>query len=155
MIGKWYLNYVSQSKFTPRLVRSNRGSENLIIAGLQRYYLRSTNFANSSLKVGSSTANQRIESWWSVMRRSRLNWWIKFFKDPRDQGHFDATNAYHVHALRFSFIRVGWNSRAMEKPPYTRGSKLQMSCRPPRSSVPFDTHSKCTKLWFWCQWTWR
>ena len=38
------------------------------------------------------------------MRRSRLNWWINFFKDLRDQGHFDASIAYHVDALRFSFM---------------------------------------------------
>ena len=38
------------------------------------------------------------------MRRSRLNWWIIFFKDFRDQGHFDASIAYYVDALRFSFM---------------------------------------------------
>ena len=104
MIGTLYLNYVSQSKITPRLVRSDRGSENVINARLQRYFLRSTDFANSSFRIGSSTANQRIPSWWSIMRRSRLNWWINFFKDLRDQGHFDASIAYHVDALRFSFM---------------------------------------------------
>ena len=104
MIGTLYLNYVSQSKIAPRIVRSDRGSENVIIAGLQRYFLRSTNFANSSFKFDSSAANQRIESWWSIMRRSRLNWWINFFKDLRHQGDFDATIAYHVDALRFSFM---------------------------------------------------
>ena len=104
MIGTLYLNYVSQSKITPRLVRSDRGSENVAIAGLQRYFLRSNDFANSSFRFGSSTANQRIESWWSIMRRSRLNWWINFFKDLRDQSHFDASIAYHVDALRFSFM---------------------------------------------------
>ena len=104
MIGTWYLNYVSQSKVTPRLVRSDRGSENVVIVVLQRLFLRSTNFANSSFRFGSSTVNQRIESWWSIMRRSRLNWWINFFKDLRDQGHFDASIAYRVDALRLSFM---------------------------------------------------
>ena len=104
MIGTLYLTYVSQSKITPRLVRSTKASENIIIAGLQRSFLRSTNFANSSFRFGSSTANQRIESWWSIMRISRLNWWINFFKDLRDQGHFDASIACHVDVLRFSFL---------------------------------------------------
>ena len=57
IIGTLYLNYVSQSKITPRLVRSDSGSENVVIAGLQRFFLRSTDFANSSFRFGSSTAN--------------------------------------------------------------------------------------------------
>ena len=79
MIGTLDLNYVSQSKITRRSLRSDRGSENVVIAGLQRYFLRSADFANS-FRFGSSTANQRIESWWSIMRRSRLDWWINFSK---------------------------------------------------------------------------
>ena len=35
---------------------------------------------------------------------SRLNWWINFFKDLCDQGHFDVSIAYHADALRFSFM---------------------------------------------------
>ena len=57
LVGTLYQNSVSQSKITPRLVRSDRGSENVVIAGLQRYFLRSTNFGNSSFIFGSSTAN--------------------------------------------------------------------------------------------------
>ena len=53
MIGKLYLNYASQSKITPRLVRSDRGSENVVIAGFQRYFLRSTDLDNSSFRFGS------------------------------------------------------------------------------------------------------
>ena len=34
MIGTLYLIYVSQSKITPRLVRSDRGSEYVVIAGI-------------------------------------------------------------------------------------------------------------------------
>ena len=39
MIGTLYLNYFSQSEITPGLVRSDRGSENVVIAGLQRYFI--------------------------------------------------------------------------------------------------------------------
>ena len=93
MIKTLYFNYVSQSKITPKLVGSNNGSENVAIAGLQRYILRSTNFSNSSFRFGSSAANQRFVSWSSIIRRLRLNSWINFFKDLRDQSHFDASIA--------------------------------------------------------------
>ena len=80
MIETLFLNYVSQSNITLRLVRSNKESENVVIAGLQRYMLRSTSFLNSSFRFGSSAANQRVESWWSIIWRLRLNWWINISK---------------------------------------------------------------------------
>ena len=67
MIETLFLNYASQSNITLRLVRSNKESENVVIAGLQRYMLRSTSFLNSSFRFGSSAANQRVESWWSII----------------------------------------------------------------------------------------
>ena len=100
MIGTLHLNYISQSKITPRLVKSDWESEKVLITELLRHFLKSNDFRNSSFRFGSSTAKQRIESWWSIIRRSRLN----FFKDLRDQSHFDASIAYQVDALRFSFM---------------------------------------------------
>ena len=35
-----------------------------------------------------------------------IDWWIIFFKDLRDQGHFDASISYYVEALRFSFMSL-------------------------------------------------
>ena len=97
IIGSLYLNYVIQSKVTPKIIRADRGSENTVVAGLQRYFLRSTDSGNSCFMFGSSSANQRIEAWWSIMRRSRMNWWMNV-------GHFDWSIGYHVDALRFCFM---------------------------------------------------
>ena len=33
-----------------------------------------------------------------------IDWRITFFKDFRDQGHFDASISYYVEASRFSFM---------------------------------------------------
>jgi hypothetical protein len=35
---------------------------------------------------GRSTANQIIEAWWGLLRKSCTDWWIKYFKDLRDTG---------------------------------------------------------------------
>ena len=99
-----YFNYVSQSKIIAKLVRSNRGRENEVIAGLQSYFLRSTSFPNSSFRFGSSVENHGTESFWPIMQRSRLNLWINFLKDLYHQGHFTASIACHADALRFSFM---------------------------------------------------
>ena len=59
------------------------------------------------------------------MRRSRMNWWMDFFKDLRDERHFDWSIGYHVDALRFCFMaliqweldetRALWNSHRIRE----------------------------------------
>ena len=116
IIGSLYLNYVIQSNVTPKIIRPDRVSENTVVAGLQRYFLRSTDSENSCFM---------FEAWWSIMRRSRMNWWVNFFKYLRDEGHFDWNIGYHVDALRFCFMgliqseldetRTLWNSQRIRK----------------------------------------
>lgn len=35
---------------------------------------------------GASTANQRIESWWGVMRKEGIEYWIQLLGELKDQG---------------------------------------------------------------------
>ena len=51
-----------------------------------------------------STANQRIESYWSQFRRNRGNWWINFFKDMTDMGLLDTSLEHHLSCIRFAFM---------------------------------------------------
>ena len=74
-----------------QILRADRGSENVLIRGLQRFLRREHGDAFSgvrSFRYASSTANQRIEAWLSILRRSRTNWWINYFKDMIDEGIF-------------------------------------------------------------------
>ncbi|KAL4008606.1 hypothetical protein ACER0C_002458 [Sarotherodon galilaeus] len=38
---------------------------------------------------GTSTTNQRIESWWSLFRKQRTQFWIKLFSDLRERHLFN------------------------------------------------------------------
>ena len=90
------------------IVRSDRGSENVILAGIQQYFRHNDadQFAGrNSFRYGTSTANQRIEAWWSQFRRHRANWWINFFKDMTALGIFDASNEIHLQCIRFYFYQ--------------------------------------------------
>ena len=67
----------------------------------------------NSFRFGSSTANQRIESWWSQFRKTKSTWWktkstwwINYFKDMIAQNIFDPSIVYHVDCLRFCFITL-------------------------------------------------
>lgn len=39
---------------------------------------------------------QRIECWWSMMRRHQMEWWINFFKDLEVFGAFQRGNLHHM-----------------------------------------------------------
>ena len=41
-----------------------------------------------SFMYGRSTANQRIESWWGVLRRECMQFWMDCFEELKDRGFF-------------------------------------------------------------------
>ena len=94
---------------TPQIIRSDRGTENVVTGGLQRYFRRNFEDSFSGEKIfryGTSTANHRIKARWSIFRRSRSNWWINYCKDLVEEGTFDPSIPYHLEAVRFSFMGI-------------------------------------------------
>ena len=105
----YYANYIEQLEGVPHKIRADRGVENAYVAGIQRFPRRSHNDESagySSFIFGKSTSNQRIEAWWSLLRRNRLNWWMNYFKDLHDQGLYDDSNPTHVQCLKFCFYSI-------------------------------------------------
>eukprot|EP00794_Sanderia_malayensis_P000953 gene953-269_t len=98
------------------------------MAGIQ-CFLRADDddqFAGAKAHVyGSSTSSQRIECWWSSLMRTRLSWWINFFKDLKDQGSLLQNNILHEEALWFcfadiiqtelDFVRLNWNTHYIRR----------------------------------------
>ena len=127
------------------IVRSDRGTENVVFAGIQQYFRHNDTdqFAGrNSFRYGTSTANQRIEAWWSQLRRHRANGLINFFKDMAALGIFDASNENHLQCIRFCFLPilqrelndtvVLWNNH------YIRATK-NGECIPGRPAVLYYT----------------
>ena len=90
---------------TPQIIQSDRGSENTVIGALLEEILRIV-FLVKSFRYGTSTANQRIETWWNIFRRSRSNLWINYFKDLVEESTFDPSILYHLETVRFSFMGI-------------------------------------------------
>ena len=88
IVAGFYLNALRSCNGIPMIVRSDDGTENSIIEPIQMS-LRSQHddeySGEESFKVGRSTANQRIEAFWSQLIKDRVGWWRKFFKDLSDQ----------------------------------------------------------------------
>ena len=94
--ANYYVETVNKLKLIPTLLRTNLGTENGIIAALQ---CTLWNDINAHL-YGSSINNQRIEAWWSILRRTCTNVWINFFKDLIDRDLFDTSNNIHCECIK-------------------------------------------------------
>lgn len=66
IIGGYFLEAVKLYGCCPRFVRADYGTENGHIRNFQTFFLRHLPDSNNSYIDGSSTANQRIESWWVI-----------------------------------------------------------------------------------------
>ncbi|TWW82012.1 hypothetical protein D4764_01G0018270 [Takifugu flavidus] len=67
-----------------------------------RHHHRDYYSGASSHMYGSSTNNQRIESWWSIFRKGRSQFWMELFADLRDAGYFNGSHE-HQCLLRYCF----------------------------------------------------
>lgn len=105
-IAHYFINAVTDLDKLPKLVRSDRGTENVNVCHIQSYMRRLDNGpfgGENSFRYGKSVSNQRIEQWWSYLKRNTTQSWINFFKDLRYQGAYDDSQSIHVETLKFCF----------------------------------------------------
>ena len=128
VIGRLFLNCVIENSGCPARVRSDCGSENVLVASIQSYLRRSHTdifSGTSSFIYGTSHGNQRIEGWWSFYRRNRSSFIINFFKDMVSSGAYNAANTLQVSCVRYCFgnllqndldeVVEHWNSHFIRK----------------------------------------
>lgn len=127
---RYYYQCVEELGGCPRQLRTDPGTENGVMAGVQ-CYLRANgtdNLAGENAHCyGASTANERIECWWSHLRCSRTSWWINFFKELRDDGVLICGRILHDECLWFcfcdiqqdlDFARMHWNTHRILLPTF-------------------------------------
>ena len=108
-VAKYFLDTIRQIKGAPSIVRADYGTENVKVAGIQRFLRRdgTDSFAGiNSFMYGKSVSNQRIEAWWGQLRKSSTDWWINYFKDLRDRGLYSDSDILHVECLKFCYMPV-------------------------------------------------
>ena len=64
--------------------------------------------------------NQRIEAWWSFLRKNWSNWWINFFKDLIERENLNITDPIQRECIWFCFsnliqssldeVKESWNT---------------------------------------------
>lgn len=91
IIGGYYVEAVEKYGGCPRVVRADLGTENVRIKEYQ-YFFRHADPNNNAERPyigGTSTHNQRIESWWCFLRRQCAEFWMEVFKGLQHAGDFN------------------------------------------------------------------
>ena len=124
IIANFFLDTVTELGGGPLKVRTDRGTENGVMAAMQ-CTIRNCVDAH---KYGTSPANQRIEGWWSFLRRNRSGWWMDFFKNLIEQEIFSPGNELQQECLWACFaqliqndlnlVKNNWNTHSIRKSRY-------------------------------------
>lgn len=114
VIGGYFVETVEHEGGFPRLIRTDMGTENIVVRDIQLYLRRNgqdDRAGPQSFITGASTANQRIESWWGHLRKEGIEHWIQFFADLKDEGHFsgDFLDKALIQFCFMSFIQEDLN----------------------------------------------
>lgn len=108
LICSYFLTSIHKIGMLPRVVRLDRGTENVNIAKAQTA-LRSQHgdsLASTAVMYGASTHNQRIERFWLYLRQTLLQDYMTLFRGYLDSGIVDSSNPLHMECLAFCFLPV-------------------------------------------------
>lgn len=76
IISEFFFNAVRELGVCPKTIRANAGTENRHIEQIQKFFHRDIASSRLSFMYGTSPANQRIEAWWSILRKHNSQFWI-------------------------------------------------------------------------------
>ena len=130
-IASLYVNALRRDKKIPRRLRTDCGTENGLAAGIQEFLRRNCGDAlasSGSHIYGSSHSNQRIEAWWSQLRKSQTTYAINFFRNLAEE-MFNVEDVLHKSCAWFCFgpllrknlseFKDQWNSHYIRKSQYS------------------------------------
>lgn len=89
VIASYYYEAITLLKGYPRTIRADCGTENGYVENMQRFLKEMTDSNSPAFLYGRSTANQRIESWWSQLRNHNAQFWINLFEKLKADGYYD------------------------------------------------------------------
>jgi len=99
VITSFFLDCVEDVGGYPATLRTDCGTENTMIAAIQR-------LVSGRHIYGTSPGNQRIDSWWAFYRRQQSQWWIDVFESLVSSGSFHPGNTHETDCLRFCFMSL-------------------------------------------------
>lgn len=108
VIAGFYMKTVESLRGFPLCLRSDMGTENGAVEDLQIFLRQQSILRQSSMTpfiYGTSQANQRIELWWSILRKHNSQYWMNLFQELKDDGKFTGSFV-HKSLIRFCFLNL-------------------------------------------------
>ena len=139
IIANYFLTCIKRYKLVPQTLRMDRGTEIIYCQDLQVYFPKNV----ESFVYASSTRNQRIEWFWSL-----LNWLINFFSEITKISLLKPHLSSHQECLLFCFLPIiqtelhdvvqTWNLRHVPQSTAAPGGKPDVLYHVPET-VGFET----------------
>lgn len=130
VVASYFLKAFNKYKFLPTRVRTDKATENVNIAKIQRAlrYEHDDEFAGmKSFYWSKSVHNQRIESYWRQLINHCTAFWMKYQKILVEKEILDLDNDLHIQIFKYCFgdllqydldrTRREWNNHRIRKQP--------------------------------------
>lgn len=107
LIAGYFVDAVSKIGGCPKIVRADMGTENGTVRQLQ-IFLREDDVTcnpHSVFLYGTSRCNQRIESWWGILRKEFAQFWMNVFESFKDDGYYSG-DYLDQELIRFCFLEI-------------------------------------------------
>lgn len=88
IVAGFYVEALTSLERVPHSIRSDMGTENSYIAEMQSFLRRNGPGSRTAFLYGTSQHNQRIESWWGILRKECVQFWMEFFEQMKQDGYF-------------------------------------------------------------------
>lgn len=108
VIAGYYVEALRDFGGCPAKLRSDEGTENIVIGTMQ-----SIIGGSDSYIFGSSTTNQRIESYWCMLRKTWAQKWMNAFESLKDDGSFTGS-FIDKNLIQFCFMSLIEVSRELD-----------------------------------------
>ncbi|XP_030578347.1 uncharacterized protein LOC115796976 [Archocentrus centrarchus] len=108
VIADYFITSIARLGGCPERLRADRGTENGHVENMLVFLRRNhtDSFARDrSFVYGRSTANQRIEFWWGILRKQSAQFWINLFQTLQDDGHFSG-DFLDKSLIQFCFLNL-------------------------------------------------
>lgn len=102
IIAHYYIQCIRKYRLAPKRLRMDKGRENIYCEDIQVFLTED----DDSFIYAASTRNQRIEAYWSRIKKFRLQWWINFFTDIVDRQLYRPNLETHQECLLFCFLPI-------------------------------------------------
>lgn len=105
VIAAYFIKTVREQGGCPRRIRADLGTENGTVRELQIILRDCEDNTNDAFLYGTSKCNQRIESWWGILRKESAQFWMDVFKTLKEDGNFIG-DFLDVNLIRFCFMNL-------------------------------------------------